>query len=926
MTYISRHSGLIRAAYAHRMNKFPTFSKAPLSDKFHPPKSTPAQVARVSIGDAISNAQACKLVLFCAPAGFGKTSTMMQCRTRFEAGGIDTAWLTMDAADNDPYRFLSCLATAVAGMTEEPPASTQTSPLTMGFALGDTTLNIISRLAAHSAPFALFLDDFEQIREPSVLGLVREIIDQLPRRGQLVIGSRGVPDIGIGRLRARGQLVEIDTALLRFTLAETREFFTHCRGLTISPDHLNQLQDKTEGWIAALSLASLSLGAKGNGTQFIQRFSSSQHAVTDYLAEDVLAQQPEAIRAFLLRTSILSELNAALCDAILPGMNAAAKLAQLEAANLFITPLEGREKTYRYHKLFAGFLREQLNHIAPEEIPHLHQAACAWYQTQDRPLEAIEHALEGGLFELALNLLDQHVETFLGQGHMRFLAHCLATVPETTLNSYPMLAVTRVWTCCHTSGPWEAMAMLERSGCLHNPDRDVQAHVLALQPVLLAMMDRYDEAYTEGIKNLAQLPTSQPFADSILTNAMAYVLAVIGKHNESQSLLDRARRNQPPEDGELNLMYTESIEGVNDLIEGRLRQATARFRIAVNSTTSNSRNYANANIWAGVLYASSAYETNNIDQAEHLLNIYVPLAKDVVMPDRMITSSIMQSRIAFLRGDVDRGFQLLTELEYIGHHRQIPRITTSAKLERSRVFLLQNHPAAAKRELERANGIVLCESLQTMRLYAHDLDYAALAEIRWEIVFGDSKLALAQLETQITSALAQARHRRVLKLRFLESIARQKNGDQRGALRVLGDALRIACTEGFMRLILDEGHVLGNLIRQFNVSNANNDLELNNPIFAEYMQRLTEAFGPPPLSELDANKARAKANSIDPLTHKEIRVLLLLAEGYSNNAIAERLFISDSTVRTHLRNINAKLNAQSRTQAVAIARNLGLIH
>ena len=924
MTYISRHSGLISAAYAHRMNKFPTFSKAPLSDKFHPPKSTPAQVARVSIGDAISNAQACKLVLFCAPAGFGKTSTMMQCRTRFEAGGIDTAWLTIDASDNDPYRFLSCLATAVAGMTEEPPASTQTNPLTMGFALGDTTLNIISRLAAHSAPFALFLDDFEQIREPSVLGLVREIIDQLPRRGQLVIGSRGVPDIGIGRLRARGQLVEIDTALLRFTLAETREFFTHCRGLAISPDHLNQLQDKTEGWIAALSLASLSLGAKGAGAQFIQRFSSSQHAVTDYLAEDVLAQQPEAIRAFLLRTSILSELNAALCDAILPGMNAAAKLAQLEAANLFITPLEGREKTYRYHKLFAGFLREQLNHIAPEEVPRLHQAAWAWYQTQDRPLEAIEHALEGGLFELALSLLDQHVETFLDQGHKHFLAHCFAAVPETTLNSYPMLAVTRVWTYCHTNGPCEAMAMLERSGCLNNADPDVQAHVLALRPVLLAMMDRYDEAYTEGIKNLARLPTSQPFADGILTNAMAYILAVIGKHNESQSLLDRARRNQPPEDGEVNLMYTELIEGVNDLIEGRLRQATARFRIAVNSDASNSSNYAN--ILAGVSYACSAYETNNVDLADHLLNIYVQLAKDVVMPDHMITNSIMLSRIAFLRGDVDRGFQLLTELEYIGHYRQTPRITTSAKLERSRVFLLQNHPAAAKRELERANGMVLSEGLQNMRLYSNDLDYAALTEIRWEIMFGDSKLALAQLETETINALAQSRHRRVLKLRFLESIARQKNGDQRGAMRVLGDALRTACAEGFMRLILDEGHALGNLIRQFNVSNSHNDLELSNPIFAEYMQRLTEAFGPPPLSELDAHKARAKANSIDPLTHKEIRVLLLLAEGYSNNAIAERLFISDSTVRTHLRNINAKLNAQSRTQAVAIARNLGLIH
>lgn len=873
----------------------------------------------------VCTSQSVKLILIRAPAGFGKTTTMVQCRTRLEESGIDTIWMTLDRADNDASRFLSCLAAAVTDMTEDLSTHIGPSPLNTGSSLGDVALDIMDRLAAHTSPFALFLDDFELVQEPAVLGLVREIIDRLPRGGQLIIGSRGLPDLGLGRLRARGQLLEVDAKQLRFSIDETVEYFTQRRHLAIPLEDLSQLQSKTEGWIAALWLASVSLERREARTEFIARFSGSNQAVADYLVDDVLAGQSASIRDFLLRTSILRNLSTPLCNALLPNTGNADILDHLEAANLFLIPIDGEEKTYRYHSLFADFLRAQLTREMPDEVPRLHRAASKWYESQGRPVPAIDHALESGDYPHALSLLSRHAESLLGQGRMRLLARWFAALPEHALSTYPILSVVHVWACCFTRGPWEAMTLLDRSGCADSSDPEVQAHVLALRPILLAMMDRMDDANAVGRESLSHLPTIKPFTDSLLTSAMAHIFALMGQRDESHKLLDAARRIQGESNSAFNQMYSESVAGMIDLEEGRLRQATARFRMAVSATQATSFGYTHGNAWAGVLYASSLYEANNLAQADHLLNIDVPLAKDVGLADHMIIGYVMLSRIAFYRGDVDRALHALTELEYLGHHRQLPRVVASAKLERARVLLLQGNAQASKEELERANDCQLWQRVQRQRLPAHDLEYLELAQLRWEITFGDAKKVLPQLESEITAASGTSRHRRALKLRVLQSVALKRSGDQRAALAVLSEVLKLACTEGFMRLILDEGDAAGVLVCQFAATRREDGSDLSNPIFTEYLQRLTQAFGPSVVAEANTATSLTTKTLLEPLTRKEIRVLLLLAEGYSNCAMAEKLFVSDSTVRTHLRNINAKLNAQSRTQAVSIARHLGVI-
>ena len=939
----------------------PRPASSPLVSKLSPPSVTPSQVPREAVCQAIVGARAARLVLVRAPAGFGKTTTLVQARERLADLGVDTAWLTLDRADNDVPRFLACLHQAVAAVVGDLPAS-------------DDPLALLDALARHAAPFALFLDDFELITEPAVLGLVREIVDHLPRHGQLVLGSRSLPGLGLGRLRAAGQLLEIDAEQLRFSLAEAQRYFAlrhagaarpHADAQAELQAHLPDLLRKTEGWIAALWLASMALDGviqrQGSVAGFIGQFSGSNRAVADFLAEDVLSRQPPEIRSFLLRTSILRHLNAPLCQVLTPRSDAARILAQLDAANLFVTPIgdasigtdparPGPGREWRYHSLFADFLRTQLAREQADGLARLHLAASGWYESQGRPVPAIDHAIEGGDLPHAVALLAEHAATFLEQGRMRLLARWFAALPAALLAARPMLQVVALWACTLTRGPWQAMAELHQSGCADSPDPAVQAHVRALQPMLLAMMDRVDEASAIGRAQLARLPSGQPFADSVLCNAMAHAMGVLGEREQALHLLDVARRGQ--QGAGFNRMYSESVEGLLDLQQGRLRQATARFRMAVGTPAGPAGGGgtvgggspaggagfppSHGNAWAGVLYAGAMYETHQLALAEHLLNVYLPLARDVGLPDHMILSHVMRSRIAFLRGDVDAALQTLAELEYLGHQRQLPRVVASARLERAQLLMRQGQAEPAAMALARADDAAVWQRVAQLQLTAHDADDLVIGRLRWQTLFGDAAAAAAAAGTAARAATVARRHRRALKLQVLQALAWQRAGDLRSATHAMRQLLPLAQAEGFVRLLLDEGPGMAQLLRRTcQLWQASGDRP--DPLVDDHLQRLAALAGDEPWAQdTEAAEAADRADGPSPagpsglapaeaLTRKESRVLQLLAEGYSNGAMADKLFVSDSTVRTHLRNINLKLGARSRTQAVAIARRQRLI-
>jgi LuxR family maltose regulon positive regulatory protein len=595
-------------------------------------------------------------------------------------------------------------------------------------------------------------------------------------------------------------------------------------------------------------------------------------------------------------------------------------LRALESADIPLTRLDRDERWYRYHSLFADFLRDRLARELPGEVSRMHAAASRWYEANGRFVAAIDHALEGGEHERAVALLSTHAQELLGQGRMRLLSRWFDALPEALLRGRAELQLARAWARAFTRSPTEAFALLDGIDPADATDPGIAAQLAVLRPVLLANMDEMEQAREAGQACLARLPSSNPFADGVLVNTMASVLSVTGPQEEARRLLDRARAAQGREASAFGMMYSESVEGIIDLMEGRLRQATARFHLAVTGTRRLPGTHANSNAMASVLYASTLYEAGEIDQAAHLLNIYVPLIRDIALPDQMILGHVLLSRLLFHRGDVDQALHLLTELEYLGHRKTLPRVVASARLERARMLMLQGNASAAGMELDRAGTPGLWERVERMRLLAHDTDYLALARLRQEVAGGDAERALAGLEREISAALSANRLRRALKLRLLRAMALLRSGNEAAALAAIGEVLAQAAPEGFVRLVVDEGPAAGLLVQRYAQSEAGRSNGAS-PLFAQYLDRLLQAFGPLP----DEEPPAMQAPPADPLTRGEIRVLQLLAEGYSNNAMAEKLFVSENTVRTHLRNINAKLGARSRTQAVAIGRRIGLV-
>ncbi|ARU05245.1 helix-turn-helix transcriptional regulator [Comamonas serinivorans] len=898
-----------------------------LSHKLHPPVARTGQVVRAALQQRIARAQG-QLVLVTAPAGFGKTTALLQAHDHLKRQGLPCLWLTLDTADNDTSRFLAGLQAALqlAGLAGS----------------GDA----IRSLLEQAQPFALFLDEVEVLTEPAVLSLVRELAERLPPQAHLVIGARGVPPIGLGRLRVKGKLTEVDAEQLRFGLPETRQLFDQLGAPPgLEAAHLCRLHAKTEGWVAALWLAHQALARAADPLEFVERFSGSNRAVTEYLAQDVLAQLPRPLKQFLLRTSLLKQLNASVCDALNPCANSLELLEQLDEQQLFLTPVDADARSWRYHSLFGDFLRNQLARECPDDVARLHLAASGWYHAQGRPVPAIDHAIEGGDLTLALTLIAEHAETFLEQGRMRLLARWFTAIPDEMLRIYPRLEMVAIWALCLTRGPWDAMARLDAS-LASTTDAGLRAHAKGMRPMFLAMQDRYDEALAAGQQALPGLPSGEPFADATLLNAMAHVTSVFFPESQVHPLLEASRQQQGLRSN-FNRMYSEAVLGILDLMQGHLQQATERFRLSLDTTHAVTQQHAHGNAWAGVLYAHALYEANQLDQAEHLLNIYLPLARDVGLPDHMILSHIMRSRLAQWRGDIDAATQCLADLETLGHTRHMRRVVAAAQLERAHLALTREQAAQSAAQLRHAEDEALWARERRQSLIANETQYLQLSRIRWQLAFGDSAqldAAAQALEAEMAWAIQGGRQRRLLVLKLLRAAALDRLGRWPEAQALLLKALLPIAQEGYVRLVVDEGPVVARTVRRLHQL-VERDAQLQQTVHPQVLAHLAKlvtamrtlgALEPPelapprtattdPLAAPPAPTEGAAPDGMEPLTKRERQVLQLLALGYSNSAMAEKLYLSDSTVRTHLRSINAKLGARSRTHAVALARQASLV-
>ena len=901
----------------------------PFAGRLRPPLDTAFELPRNEVCERIFNAGAARLVLLRAPAGFGKTTVMQQVRRRFEETGLPQAWLTLDRADNDVGRLLAGLVAALEPLI---PAlrrldlADRKGPDELAFALIDT-------VAAHPAPFALFLDDFESLQGPVVLGLIQELIEQLPRGAQLIVGSRGAPEIGLGRLRARGRLLEIEPEQLRFSEAEVDGYLRERRGLPLHPDDIRRLHRSTEGWVAALWLASVTLENREEPGRFIAGFSGSNAAVMDYLMEDVLSRQSVQVRDFLLQTSILTQLTAPLCDAVCGRQDSAAQLRFIDQAHLFLIPLQADRSEFRYHGMFAEFLRAELQRQQPQRVAGLHMAAARWYLAAGRPVPAIEHGLAAADLEFALPLLNAVARRLLDQGRVRLLSRWLdPLLAANQLQGHPLLQAIHAWSVCLTRGPRAAAPLMEPLEAKVRDNADAQAYCLALRPLLMVLSDRTDEALAMAAPLLETLPADAVFARGFTQVVLANLSMIAGRYPEALRLADAARSRQLAHASNFNFALSEAAEGAVDLTQGRLQKAIARLRLAASAGTADNSRATNGNAMSGVLLAEALYEADQCQQAERLLSVYIPLIRRVGIPDQLISSHVVMARIAHDQNDSDRAQQLITELEHIGHREGLPRVVASARLERVRFLVVEGRLARAHAELERCSDKLMWRRVARSSLRANEVETHEVALARWSIASGHAADMVDPLRRQLDNAERAQRERRALTLRLLLAQALYRTDQRNKAMRVLAKAVRQAAAEDYVRAFLDEDPYLKTLLRELratptlllegHAASASPDAPLR---FIDRLLRELPASPRPAEPTVGEGGSRAPVTASELLTRKEVQVMQLAAEGLSNDEIAERLFVAETTVRTHLRNINVKLDARNRMEAIALTRKAGLI-
>ena len=856
--------------------------------KTMPPALPAWAVPRPRLLEQLLNA-ASPLVVIHTAAGFGKSTLMAQACAALERQGRAALWLTLDREDGDLSRLLRSLNQALKPVLKEPVSS---------------LASLLDAVARASGRWVLLVDEYEHLQSEAAQAFWVQLLQRLPRGAQLCLASRRLPQLGRRDPNGMPAMTVIHEDALRFHDEDARALLLALGMPESAASHAPELLRQTEGWPLAMTLMAQKLVAGGHRSTPFTSPDRADGDIVQYLGEEVFSAQRPQLRDFLLRTCILKTLEPSLCQALCPQFDATLALADLDVNRTFLVRTEAGQVTWRYHRLFAEFLRARLRRESHDLYLSLHLLASGWFESQGRLAPAIEHALTGGDEPLAASLIERGVDDFLAQDRFRLLLRWLERLSPAAIRERPVLQVAHAWCACLIHGAARGRACLERHELEQSADPLVREYLDALLAMLLAKEDRYAEALQLGEQALSRRPGNSAFVDGVLSNLLAHVSFVLGRSEVAVRTLEVM---QPAHD--FGRTYRDATLGLMELRLGQLRRASARMQMALGSGRGGTDV---GNPWIAVPYASALYEAGDLARADSSLAAHLLAACEASMPDHMIMAFVLRSRIAQARDDQAGAQQLLCDMEHLGLQRQLPRVAASANLERSRSLLLLGLLEAAQQALDRATKLFDWASVQDLALPAHETEDPAMGRIRLALARGDVAQARLQMESQASAA--QGRCVRGMKLDVFRIIADSQEGAWDAALGRLRPLLELAVQEGYLRIVVDEGvataPALQRLLDQLRTGSRGD----RQPLLEDLIVRMLTALGVNPEALVSGLQLAT------PLTQKELQVLQALAEGCSNQDICERLGISDSTARTHLRSINQKLGAQSRSHAVALAR------
>ncbi len=901
-----------------------------ISTKIQPPALREALVERPRLLRLLDRAAAGKLAIVSSPAGFGKSTLLSQWAARAAGGRGAVAWLSVDALDNEPARFLKYVTAALHRVDPAIAANAESlidsSPITP---VDSILTTLVNDLAKRADPIHLVIDDAHFLVSTEIATFLNALVAYAPPSLHVVLATRGELPIELGSMKIKGYVVDLGDADLRFSLEETEEYMKSVSRLDLPVSAVVQLHHKTEGWPAGLQLAGLALAHEEAREAFIAEFSGSQRDVATFLAHEVLARQPPEIQAFLLRTSVLERFCLPLLQAVSPDQDCAAALAHVERSNLFLIALDSTGQWYRYHHLLSEFLRNLVRSWPEDRRAALHRAAADWLVRNGHVSDAVGHALATGDNVFAASLVETCAMPLVMQGHIPRVTEWLNQLPPALIAVRPRLLLTRVWAEFHTSRPRQAARMLKQAKDLINRQaadglldratiRSLKAELQTLTAGVVSASDRSRTATSIARRWLADFPEDEPFARGTLSNVCAFSHYSLGELDEARLRALKGRDYHEATGSVFGIVYSDLILAIVEIAAGNLFRAKDLLDRASRLARERLGSGSYAEAMTAVFEVELRYEWNDLQGAERLLHQHRQIIEECGLVVHEMACKLHLARLAAASGREDDAIVFLERAERLGAEKRYRRLTASALNDRVRLLLARGDIRAARLAL-RSRGIDPSNVGDARDI--HPLhEYAHIGAARVLVAEGQCARAIAVLDRIARRMRADGRFRGYMQVRALTAIAANKAGDVLLALAAAVDVVTLALPQNAVRSLLDEGPAMQNVLE---LARSKLPAWTSTSETADFVRRLLNEFGSEVAApgRLPSRSAPARKRA---LSTKEAEVAGLLMRAYSNRQLAQSLSMAPDTVKWHLKNIFGKLGVSNRTEAVLRLKEIGL--
>jgi LuxR family maltose regulon positive regulatory protein len=903
-----------------------------LATKLNVPVLRPGLVPRPRLAQRLDEVLARGLVLVCAPAGSGKTVLLADWA---RSGGHPAGWLSLDSSDNDPARFwrhaIAALNRACPGIAERvapllgPPAPPSFEGLVTA---------LINDLSAQRGDdgILLILDDYHLIGSQPVHASLGFLLEHRPPALGVILASRADPPLALARLRARGQLAELRATELRFTVSEAAAMLREAASADMPDAAVAALAERTEGWAAGLQLAALSLRGQTDVAGFVAAFTGSNRYVLDFLAEEVLERQSGQVREFLLETSVLERLSGPLCDAVAGRTGSQAVLEQVEQAGLFLMPLDEARGWWRYHHLFADLLRARLEQEQPGQAARLHRNAAAWYEEHGLADNAIRHAVAAGEMAWAAQLIERHADAFLLRSEGATVQRWLSALPAGLTSSRPRLLLAQAWLDglggrVDVAEPWLAAAerALATAGWADEPFEpsvgraaswlvNVPAAIALGRVYLATLSGDADRAIAFASRALAEVGEGEWMLDSLIRVYLPVAEWLCGRLPEAERAFGSSITRWRAAGEAFWVVRVCELLGLVQRALGRLDAAVATYSQALDIAAPPGRPpLAGAGI-GHVGLAEVAYQRNELDAALRTVSEGVALCRQFSYIQPLATGLATLAWIRQATGDLAGSREAMSDAWQLAAGPA--GLLNPVPAQRARLLLAQGDVVAAARWTQES-GLEPDDD----PVYTREPGYLVLARVL--LAQGQPARALALLDRLHAAALTQDRTGSLIEVGALRALALAATGEETAAMTVLAGTLSLACPQGYVRVFADEGPPMAALLGKLIAAQRTGHAAAGVPLGC--LARLRRAFGAEPAATVSGQGTAAVPGLVERLTGRELEVLGMLAAGRSNQAIAGQLVVTLDTVKKHVSHVLDKLGAGNRTEAVARARELGLI-